>query len=630
MPLTAEVNVEAVSDEENSDQRISVAGLAVESILSAISPSTPPEVNQSEAKNLSTISILADTPSLKKVTPVIFTLISQPVVPFQLRIGISINGPNGLIDSENNRTVLLEANHSQSKFSIPTIDNDKAEDESRHVKVSINPNSKYSTGRNSSASVTITDHFDQQRRRNELESANHEVLTELYHNIGVTSWSNVTNQIEFAFTGKNKSSVTLGGQDTISGILTANASALDEESWSLQSMMGDSSFTLNLNSDYQSGGLGTIWGLGQQHTFNQSVNNATISWNGDLFNAQFGSDIQLNDNGIAGLSISVSDSTIELDNESSSEIQYDFKNNYLQSYLGWQFPDQNAEIRTATGYGVGDVELKQDDYSPLFLNTTTYSFATSGYILLFSSTKSWGQNTNSISLVGDSYISKIYVSDSAKFLNDQQFNIGWTQMGIEVSNNFDIKQGSSLQIQTTIYGRSDLEGRESHLGLVSQSDITYSDPLGVSISGTAQNLWHQDQHLFEKFGIQGTLNYDSNDDKLGILVSLIPTWNFNQQNSFSKLQVDQQIGKHISKLDQNESDTNLFTEIGYGIEFAKHQSRFTPYSGVVLNHSGIHTYRLGSKFNVGHNFSLAVENSYNLLVNKTNENKVKLSGRLQW
>ena len=627
-PFVATVTVEADSDEVTTGERISVAIHAVENILSIIN-STPP-ANQSETTILPIISVVATSQFVEEGLPVEFTLISQPVVTEDLRISISITGPNELIIQEANRVIVLKAYQSQTRVSIPTIDNDKATNESRHVKVSINPNSRYIPGLNSSASVTITDHVDQQRRRNELESANHDVLTELYHNIGVSSWSNVSNQIELAFAGKHNSSIILGGQDTINGILTTNATALDEDTWSLQSLMDNSSFTLNLNPDDQGNRLGTVWGLGQQHTFTQNGNNATTSWNGDLFTAQFGSDIQLDDNGIAGLSISVSDSTIEFSNKSSSEIQYDFNNNYLQTYLGWQFPNQNAEIQATAGIGVGSVELRQDDYSPLFLNSSIYSVATSGNILLYSSPISTGKVTNSISLVGDSNFSQINISDTTKFLSDQQFLFGQTQMGIEISNQFDIRQASSLQIQSIIYGRSNFEDYESHLGLVSQSSITYSDPLGISASGTAQYLWQQNQHEFENFGFQGTLNFDSNNDKLGILVSVVPSWNFNQQNSFSNILVDQRVGKHNSKFDQIESDTSLFSEVGYGIEIVAHQSTLTPYSIFELNDSGNHTYHLGSKFKVGHGFTFAVENSFNLLANEINENKVKLSGRLQW
>ena len=627
-PFVATVTVEADSDEDTTGERISVASLAVENILLTIN-SAPP-ANQSETTILPIISVVTTSHFIEEGLPVEIVLKSQPSVPKDLRISISITGPNELINQEVNRVVVLDANQSQTRFSIPTIDNDKATDESRHVKVSINPDSRYIPGLNSSASVTITDHVDQQRRRNELESANREVLTELYHNIGVSSWSNVSNQIELAFAGKHNSSIILGGQDTINGILTTNATALDEDTWSLQSLMDNSSFTLNLNSDNQGNRLGTVWGLGQQHTFTQNGNNATTSWNGDLFTAQFGSDLQLNDYSIAGLSISVSNSTIEFSNKSSSEIQYDLNNNYLQSYLGWQFPDQNAEFRTATGYGFGSVELRQDDYSPLFLNSSIYSIATSGNMLLYSSPKSTGKVTNSISLVGDSYFSQINISDTTKFLKDQQFNIGWTQMGIELSNLLDLKQGRSLQIQSTINGRSDFENYELHLGLISQLGITYSDPLGISASGTTQYLWHQDLHLDNKFGIQGTLNYDSNNDKLGILVSVVPSWNFNQQNSFSNILVDQRVGKHIRKLDQIESDISIYSEVGYGIEFATHQSTLTPYSRIDLNDLRSHTYRLGSKFKIGHGFTLSIENSYNLLTNKENENRVNFSGQIQW
>ena len=627
-PLTAVVNVTAVADEVNTDQRISVASVAVDSILSTINPNPP--TNQSEITSLPVISVVANLPTVEEGLPVEFTLISQNVVPFQLRIGVSISGTSGLIVSETNRTILLGANQSQTRFSILTIDNDRAEDNNRYVSVSINPNTTYTTSPNSTAVVAITDHVDRERRRNELEVANREVLSELYQNIGFSSWTNLTNQIEFALSRKNEPTVILGGHNTINEFLTANARSLEEETWSWHTILDNSSFAFNLNPDNQGSRLGTVWGLGQQHTFSQNVDNSTDAWNGELLTAQFGSDLQLNNNGIAGLSISVSDSAIEFGNEESTTIHYDLKNNFMQSYLGWQFPSQNTEIRAASGYGVGEIILKQDDYSPLYLNSNTYSIAFGGNILLYSSPMSSNQLTNRISLIGDSFLSQINISDSIKFLHDQQFNFGWTQLGIELSNQYDFVQGKSLQIQSTISGRSDLEDNESKVGFISQSGITYSDQLGVSVSGTGQLLWYQDQHVFDNLGVRGTLNFDSDNDNLGMLVSLVSSWNFEQQDYFSRLIENQPTVQHIDELVHNDSNSSLYSEIGYGIEFAKGWSTITPYSNIELRNSGNQAFHLGGKFKIGHNILLKIENSYNFQPNKHTEDKVKLSGRIQW
>ena len=163
-PLTAEVTVTADADEIINDERISVANLAVNNILSTINSS--PSANQSEATSLPVISVFANLPTVEEGLPAEFTLISQPTVPIQLRIGVSISGTSGLINSETNQTIVLEANQGQKRFSIPTIDNDRAEDDNRFVSVSLNPNASYTTGRDSTAEVTITDHVDRQRRQN--------------------------------------------------------------------------------------------------------------------------------------------------------------------------------------------------------------------------------------------------------------------------------------------------------------------------------------------------------------------------------------------------------------------------------------------------------------------------------
>ena len=298
-PLTAEVTVEADADEITTDERISVADLAVDSILSTINRN--PTTNQSEATSLPVISVIANLPTIEEGLPAEFTLISQPTVPIQLRIGVRISGTSGLINSETNQTIVLEANQGQKRFTIPTIDNDRAEDDNRFVSVSLNPNVTYTTGRDSVAVVAVTDYVDRQRRQNRLEVANHEVLSELYQNIGFSSWENLSNQIEFTLSRKNEPSVVLGGHNTINAFLTANARSLEEETWSLHSILDNSSFAINLNPDNYGNGIGTVWGFGQQHTFSQNENISTDPWNGELLSAQFGSDLKLSNSGVVGL-----------------------------------------------------------------------------------------------------------------------------------------------------------------------------------------------------------------------------------------------------------------------------------------------------------------------------------------
>ena len=630
MPLTAEVTVEADLDEENIDQRISVAGFAVENILSTINPPTTPAASQSVAVVLPIISVVTDSYSVEEGHPIVFTLVSQPVVPFQLRIGISIDGPNGLIGNETDQTVFLGANQSQTEVSIPTIDNDRAEKEYRSVSVSINPSTKYEIGHNSTATVNITDHEDRAQRRSELEQANLEVLSELYQNIGISSWSNLSNQIDFALVGNKESSIILGGQDTINGILTANATALEEETWSLYSLLENSSFNLNLEPDSYGNSLGTIWGISQQQELSRTENNIENSWEGDLITAQFGTDLQLRKNGVAGISISISDSEIEYRNEQSDAIQYNFQKNYMQSYLGWQFPNQNAELHLATGYGFGEITLNQNDYYPLHLISNMQSLAASGNVLLYSSPKSSNRLSNSVSLVGDSYLAQIDITDTDNFLNDQQFGFGWSQIGIEITNLLNLKPNKSLQLNTSFNSRSQFEDQETSMGLITQSDITYTDQSSLSVSGTGQFLFNNDQHFVNSVSIQGNFNFDSNRDNLGTLIRVTPAWNFNKQDSFGQLLDDKMSGLNISTLIQHDAKTSLYSEVGYGISLPDDSSTLTPYSSFELERTGIQRYRMGSKFKFGHGISLKIENSYKLQENKNDENKVKLSGQVQW
>ena len=61
----------------------------------------------------------------------------------------------------------------------------------------------------------------------------------------------------------------------------------------------------------QGNSLGTVWGLGEQQSLSQD-NDGTNPWTAEIFTAQFGSDVRINEHGLFGLSVATSDSDIEL------------------------------------------------------------------------------------------------------------------------------------------------------------------------------------------------------------------------------------------------------------------------------------------------------------------------------
>ena len=638
LPMMQVIAVHAVDnrvDPANPDARISVADVVVDSILEFLNASTNPSPTSTggsrsdPSNNLPVISIIATSRQVDEGLPVQFLLTSRRPLKESLRISVSISGTAGTIVSDSTRTIAMDTQQREVRFEIPTIEDDRAEDDG-YVTATVIQNPNYRTDEVSSVVVTISDLADRERRRNQLESANQEVLPNLHNALGVASWSNVSNRIGFALAGDSQSTLILGGQSTVNEFLTSNVHAFDNESWTLKSFLGNSSFAFDLIPGGQGNSLGTVWGLGEQQSLTKNENDGTNSWTADMFTTQFGTDVRMNDQGIVGLSVAVSDSTVEFGSEETTSIHYDAQNNYFQSYLGWQTPDQNSQIRVSTGVGLAEIELNQDDYDSMYLHSTNYSLALQGNSLLYSIPKLPNRISSDISVLGNSYLSQLNISESTGFLKDMNSNSRWVQLGLEVANQYDFNPHQSIQIQTLFSGLSQSAQEESNLGLITQSGFTFSDQLGISISGMGQLMMYHEQQSFENFGIKGEVSFDQGRDGQGVLFNISPTWNFTESNLANHLLTKPIVDQSIKEFFQKDENTKLNSEIGYGLTTGSGWVTITPYTSIELNDDTEQNYRIGNRFSLGTGATLAIENIFRVTDDNLNENELTVSGRLRW
>ena len=638
LPMMQVIAVHAVDnrvDPDNPDARISVADVVVDSILELLNVSTDPSLTSTgssrsdPSNNLPVISIVATSRQVDEGLPVQFLLTSRRPLNESLRVSVNISGTAGTIVSNSTRTIAMDTQQREVRFEIPTIEDDRAEDDG-YVTATVIQNPNYRIDEDSSAVVTISDLADRERRRNQLESANQEVLPNLHNALGVASWSNVSNRIGFALAGESQSTLILGGQSTVNEFLTSNVQAFDNESWTLKSFLGNSSFAFDLIPGGQGNSLGTVWGLGEQQSLTKNENDGTNSWTADMFTAQFGSDVRMNDQGIVGLSVAVSDSTVEFGSEETTSIHYDAHNNYFQSYLGWQTPDKNSQIRVSTGVGLAEIELNQDDYDSMYLHSTNYSLALQGNSLLYSTPKLPNRISSDISLLGNSYLSQLNISESTGFLKDMNSNSRWVQLGLEVANQYDFNPHQSIQIQTLFSGLSQSAQEESKLGLITQSGFTFSDQLGISISGMGQLMMYQEQQSFENLGIKGEISFDQGRDGQGVLFNISPTWNFTESNLANHLLTKPIVDQSMKEFFQKDENTKLNSEIGYGLTTVSGWVTIAPYTSIELNDDTEQNYRIGNRFSLGTGATLAIENIFRVADDNSNENELTVSGRLRW
>ena len=250
LPTSQTITVQAVADNADPGTRIAVAEVAVNSILDYLnvnSGSSPAITDNSQfdpSNNLPQISIIATSRQVDEGQPARFVVTARHAVGEGIRLSVSISGTAGTIASDSHAKYCYgNTQQREVGFEIPTIDDDRAEEDG-YVTATLVQSPSFSINGDAVAVVTISDATDRERRRNKLETANSEVLPNLHHALGVANWSNVSNQIGFALAGKRLNlHLVLGGQSTMNQILTSNAQCFDNESWSLKSFLGNSSFS---------------------------------------------------------------------------------------------------------------------------------------------------------------------------------------------------------------------------------------------------------------------------------------------------------------------------------------------------------------------------------------------------
>ena len=130
--------------------------------------------------------------------------------------------------------------------------NDNIAEESETVTAEVVESASYSISEPKVAIATVLDTQDKIQRRNQIEMANQQVVPALMNAIGRSTYTATNNHLDLAFTNKLQTSFNLGGESTLRGLVTAGGNAINEDSLSLRSVLGDSSFIFSLSPE-QSG-----------------------------------------------------------------------------------------------------------------------------------------------------------------------------------------------------------------------------------------------------------------------------------------------------------------------------------------------------------------------------------------
>ena len=383
---SASVNIVNDDTPESVEEqpRISVAQVAVNAIIDFVNEPTsnPPSFSQPEIAFAPTttrplVSISSVDKQIDEGSSARFLISNRNGDPsVYITIFLQVQQTRVQIEGPTSMEIQLSGQDTRS-VSIVTI-NDGHADEDGFISLSISESPDYLVSSTAgSAVVRVSDATDRQNRKSDITARTQSFMPELTGAIGANTLETVSNRIELGFSEESNQVLELGGQNSISGMLTASGDAINESSTTLKSFLGNSSFAISLFDD-EFVIPTTFWGLGDYQKLSKIDNGKAFDWSGDLFMGHFGIDALIRDGVLAGISASVVESEIKFDNIDTNNIEFDIRTTSLNPYIGWTSTNHNSKVHATGGFGLGEIGIDQNAYSYETLNSESYSYGLSG------------------------------------------------------------------------------------------------------------------------------------------------------------------------------------------------------------------------------------------------------------
>ena len=184
----------------------------------------------------------------------------------------------------------------------------------------------------------------------------------------------------------------------------------------MRSILGNSAFEFDLYSEDNLAHPISIWGLGELNDVTSSSNNDTSGWQGDAFTGHLGFDTKLSHNLILGMSSSVVDLDAGYALKESNEFLFQSRSTTFNPYISWTAPNNDAHLQSIVGYGLGEIDIKQQGYQYETLQSYSSTIGLSGSKKLYASDSLLTGGTSEISLIGESWLANLNIAEKAGYI----------------------------------------------------------------------------------------------------------------------------------------------------------------------------------------------------------------------
>ena len=344
----------------------------------------------------------------------------------------------------------------------------------------------------------------------------------------------------------------------------------------------------------------SLWGVGDIQSFEGSPGES--DYDGEWKAVYLGVDAQLNENWLAGVSVSRGWGKTDyefMDSYASGHGELETDLTALYPYLHGRF-NGGLELWGIAGGGWGDVEISRDYLGAVEEeNDLTLWLGALGVKLPFRQLGSM-----QLSLVGDAGFVHLSTDekDDLRTLNDLEVETQRVRLGLEGEHG--AADGAALHPFWRLSGQYDGGDGQDGTGLEAIFGLRYG---GERLSVEARGRWLglHSASGYEEYGGSLTARVSPRSDGTGLSLSLAPRWGASGDGRKHTLLGNNTLyqGERGAGLRQAGPGWSVDGELGYGIRFPHFRGLLTPFSEFDLSGASNRQLRLGLRFDLAPSYT---------------------------
>ena len=371
------------------------------------------------------------------------------------------------------------------------------------------------------------------------------------------------------------------------------------QSLTLERALGDSAFLMPMQDEDGETGRFAAWGCGDYRHLGGGGGDGGVAWNGEAFSMNFGADVRLGPNTLAGLSVSRSRGSFDYHASGPNGRAggaYDLRLTGLHPYVGWS-ASPDLDIWGTVGHAWGELRIADDLVARTLTSAATLDSGAVGV-----NGRLLARGTTSLNLKGEAALARLDIAGDGAMVEALAVNMRRLRLSTEASRELVFASGGSLTPWGELGVRHDGGDGETGAGLEVGAGLRYQSPVtGWTSEGYGRWLAAHEGALRE-WGFGGVIRYDPGASGRGPSVSLIPGWGDTAsgvQRLWERGATDPTVARPPG--------SRLVAQFGYGFAAFRGRGVLTPFGAVSLDREYGNGYRIGSRIAVGRSANLSLE-----------------------